>query len=354
MLTIALDAMGGDNAPDIVLEGVATALSRLPDVSFLLYGDEKRLRAVYGGDIAKETRLSMVHTPDVVSTEAKPSVALRQGRKTSMYQAIQAVKQGKASGVVSAGNTGALMAMGKVVLRMLPNITRPAIIALMPTMRGESLMLDLGANVHCDSDNLIQFAYMGDVYARHILGLETPVVGLLNVGSEETKGHEELRQAADILRHKESGIHFHGFVEGDDISRGTVHVVVSDGFSGNVALKTLEGGALLFKSYLEGMLRSSLISRMGYFFMMPALKRMKRRLDPRLYNGAMLVGLNGVVVKSHGGTDGFGFANAIEVACALLRDNYNEKLKSALDAHSASIESARHGVSQGHKDKDGA
>jgi glycerol-3-phosphate acyltransferase PlsX len=247
-----------------------------------------------------------------------------------MRLAIDAVSNGEAAGIVSAGNTGALMAMAKFVLKTLPGIDRPAIASYFPTERGQSIMLDLGANVICDSDNLVQFAVMGEVFARNVLGLAQPTVGLLNVGSEQLKGHESVQLAFNALQSIDLPMKFHGFIEGDDIGRGTVDVIVTDGFTGNIALKTVEGTAKMFGTFLRECFHSSFSSKLGALLAKPALSKFRRRLDPRRYNGAMFLGLNGICVKSHGGTDGIGFANAIEVAVELIRDGLNEVIKEDL------------------------
>jgi len=228
---------------------------------------------------------------------------------------------------VSAGNTGALMAMAKFVLKTLPGIDRPAIASFFPTLRGESVMLDLGANLSCDADNLVQFAVMGNVFARTVLGILKPSIGLLNVGSEEVKGHEAVREAYAILRATNLPGDFRGFVEGDDIARGTVDVIVTDGFTGNVALKTVEGTARLYAEFLKRSFKSSIIARIGYLLARPALNALRVRTDPRRYNGAIFLGLNGVAVKSHGGTDSLGFANAISVAVDMVTQKSLEKIR---------------------------
>jgi glycerol-3-phosphate acyltransferase PlsX len=260
----------------------------------------------------------------------KPSVALRAGRASSMRLAINAVQSGEAHGVVSAGNTGALMAMSKFVLKTLATIDRPAIASFFPTLRGESVMMDLGANVECTADNLVQFAVMGDAFARTVLGVHQPTIGILNVGSEELKGHEEVRAAAAILRAGPLAEQFHGFVEGNDITTGTTDVVVTDGFTGNVALKTAEGTARLYSEFLRGAFKSSFTARIGYVFARHALQKVRERTDPRRYNGAMFLGLNGIVVKSHGGTDAFGFANAIGVAIDMIANGINDRIRDEL------------------------
>jgi glycerol-3-phosphate acyltransferase PlsX len=244
-----------------------------------------------------------------------------------MRLAIDAVADGRADGIVSAGNTGALMAMAKLVLKMLPGIDRPAIASFFPTQRGESVMLDLGANIECDAENLVQFALMGDVFARTVLGLVEPTVGLLNVGAEDLKGNDAVREASARLRMAMSPIRFYGFVEGDDITAGTVDVVVTDGFTGNVAVKTAEGTAKLFGEFLEAAFRHSLMARIGYIFARRALQNLRLRCDPRRYNGAMFLGLNGIAVKSHGSADAFGFANAIGVAIDLKVNGFLDKIR---------------------------
>ena len=325
-LTIALDAMGGDNAPGIVVKGADFARRRFPDVRFLMFGDEKRIRPLMKRRKRLQEITEITHTDDVVANDMKVSTALRRGRTSSMQLAINAVRDGLASGVVSAGNTGALMAMAKLSLRTLPGIDRPAIAAVFPTMRGETVMLDLGANVECDAQNLVQFAIMGEVFARTVLGTHNPSCAILNVGSEEMKGHAEIQQAAAYLRQLNGSINFHGFVEGDDIAAGTADVIVSDGFTGNIALKTTEGTARLIKAFLGDAFRSSLASRIGYVFARRGLTKMRNRIDPRRYNGAMFLGLSGIAVKSHGGTDAFGFANAIGVAVDMAANAFNEKI----------------------------
>jgi glycerol-3-phosphate acyltransferase PlsX len=325
-LVLALDAMGGDAAPKMVLKGVKIARKRFPNVHFLLFGDEARLEPLMKKKLRKVCTIR--HAPDVVTGDAKPSQAVRQGRHSSMWLAIKAVKDGEAAGVVSAGNTGALMAMAKLSLRTLPGIDRPAIATLLPTIAGESVMLDLGANSECAANNLVEFAVMGEVFARSLLGLERPSVGLLNIGSEDLKGTDSLREAATILREQSLGtMDYKGFVEGDDIGKGTVDVVVTDGFTGNVALKTAEGTAKLYSQFLRDSFSSSLVAKIGYLLAKRALDRVRKRTDPRRYNGAMFLGLNGVCVKSHGGTDATGFANAIGVAVNLIANDLNSKIK---------------------------
>ncbi len=329
-LTIALDAMGGDHAPQVVIAGADMARERFPGLRFLLYGDRQELGRWLDGRSALAARSTVEHTPDQVGADAKPSQVLRQGRNTSMRLAIDAVKDGRASAAVSAGNTGALMALAKFALKTLPGIERPAIATLMPTRRAEAVVLDLGANTECDAANLVQFAVMGEVFARAVLGFAKPTVGLLNIGTEDVKGHDTLREAAALLRASDLPIEFRGFVEGTDLTSGKVDVVVTDGFTGNVALKVAEGTVALYGQCLREAFKSSLMAKLGYFLARPALQLARQRLDPRRYNGAMFLGLNGIVVKSHGGTDALGFANAIGVAVDLVQQGTNERITAEL------------------------
>lgn len=330
--TIALDAMGGDNAPAIVVKGADLARRRFPNVRFRMFGDKARILPLMKRRKRLREITEILHTEDVVSGEMTVSVAIRKGRQSSMQLAIDAVRNGDAQGVVSAGNTGALMAMAKLSLRTLPGIHRPAIAGILPSVRGESVMLDLGANVECDAENLVQFAIMGDVFARIVLGNVNPSCGLLNVGSEEMKGHAEIQQAAAYLRQLTGTFNFYGFVEGDDIAAGTTDVVVSDGFTGNIALKATEGAARLVTGFLGDAFRSSLSARLGYVLARRGLRKMRERIDPRRYNGAVFLGLNGIAVKSHGGTDAFGFANAIGVAVDMAANGFNQKITEGLEA----------------------
>lgn len=340
---ISLDAMGGDHAPEMVVAGAEIALKRLPHLKFLMFGDEARLKPMLAKYPALEAVSEVRHASQEVSMEDKPSVALRQRRDSSMRLAINAVKEGDAQGVVSAGNTGALMAMAKFVLKTVRGIDRPAIATYMPTQRGETVMLDLGANIECDENNLVQFALMGEVFARILFGLEKPSVGLLNVGIEELKGNESVKKAAAILRDIDLPIRFEGFVEGDDLAKGTVDVIVTDGFTGNVALKTAEGTARLLVHFLRETFKSSFFAKVGYLLARRSLQRFRDRMDPRRYNGAMLLGLNGIAVKSHGGTDALGFSNAIGVCHDLVVNKLNDSIKNEL----AAFEQAMSGLEDG-------
>jgi glycerol-3-phosphate acyltransferase PlsX len=322
--------MGGDAAPEVVLDGLELAAERHPGARFLLVGDE----ALVGGALARRKRAarmcSLRHAPDVISGDLKPTAALRM-RGSSMRVAIDAVAAGEAAGVVSAGNTGALMALAKIVIKTMPEIDRPALAAIGPSARGDVVLLDLGANVQCDARNLVEFAIMGDAFARVALGLTMPSIGLLNVGSEELKGDDRVRAAAEILRDSHVGAQFRGFIEGHDITAGTVDVVVTDGFTGNVALKTGEGALKLMRDLLRQVFTSSMPARLGYLLARPALDRLREWMDPRRYNGAILLGLNGVVVKSHGGTDALGFAHAVDVAMDMVTHGYNDRIKDGFD-----------------------
>ena len=342
-LTIALDAMGGDHAPQVVIAGADMARERFPELRFLLYGDERLLRALLRARrAAGRTRARSSTRPSGSTLMREPSQVLRQGRGTSMCLAIEAVKDGRASAAVSAGNTGALMALAKFVLKTLPGIERPAIASLMPTRRSEVVFLDLGANSECDADNLVQFAVMGEVFARAVLGVTKPTVGLLNIGTEEVKGHDTIREAAAALRASHLPIEFRGFVEGTDLTSGKVDVVVTDGFTGNVALKVLEGTVGLYTQFLREAFKSSLVAQLGYVLARPALQLLRQRLDPRRYNGAMFLGLNGVVVKSHGGTDALGFANAIGVAVDLVQQGTNQRITAELNRLDEEANRRRH------------
>lgn len=326
---LAIDAMGGDAAPDVVLDGLDLAAERHPGARFLLVGDE----ALVAGGLARRKRAARVcslrHAPERIPGDLKPTAALRI-RGSSMRVAIDAVAAGEAAGVVSAGNTGALMALAKIVIKTLPEIDRPALAAIGPSARGDVVLLDLGANVQCDARNLVEFAVMGDAFARAVLGLTNPTIGLLNVGSEELKGDDRVRHAAEVLRDSHLGPQFRGFVEGHDITAGTTDIVVTDGFTGNIALKTGEGALKLMRDLLRQVFTSSVPARLGYLLARPALDRLREWMDPRRYNGAILIGLNGVVVKSHGGTDALGFAHAIDVAMDMVTYRFNERIREGI------------------------
>jgi phosphate acyltransferase len=329
-VVLALDGMGGDHAPDVVVNGADIARVRYPDTTYLLFGDPARLKPLVDKRKGLASAVEIVAAPDIVSADDKPTHALRRRRQSSMWLACQAAADGNADSVVSAGNTGALLAISMFAMRMLEGAHRPALASFLPTSRGETVMLDLGANLECDADNLAEFAVMGSVFAQVLLGLDAPKVGLLNVGSEELKGHEELRQAAAWLRRDGGPVNFHGFVEGNDIGSGVVDVVVTDGFTGNIALKSIEGTAKLYTSFVRDTFRTSTFAKIGFLFAAGALLKMRKRVDPRRYNGGVFLGLDGVCVKSHGGTDQLGFAYAIGVARDMVRYEYKNKLVEGL------------------------
>jgi glycerol-3-phosphate acyltransferase PlsX len=329
-ITLALDGMGGDRAPEVVVEGANIARERYPGTTFLLFGDPARLKPLVDRRRGLAKVLEIVAAEDAVSADDKPIFALRRRRGSSMWLAVQAAAEGRADSVVSAGNTGALLAISMFAMRMIEGAHRPALASFLPTSRGEVVMLDLGANVECDADNLAEFSVMGSAFAQVLLGLDQPKVGLLNVGSEEVKGHDELRQAAAWLRREGSPVNFRGFVEGNDIGTGIVDVVVTDGFTGNVALKAIEGTAKLYTGWIRDVFRTSNFAKLGYLFSSGSWRKFRKRVDPRRYNGGVFLGLDGVAVKSHGGTDALGFAYAIGVAVDLVRYEYRSKLVDGL------------------------
>lgn len=324
--TIALDAMGGDYGPGIVVPAAGQALQENPALKFIFFGDQAQIGPLLDKNPGLKTVSSLVHTDKTVSSDEKPSTALRTSKGSSMRLAIEAVKDGKADGIVSAGNTGALMAIAKLVLRCLPGIERPAIASVFPTKGGDTVMLDLGANVMCDEHMLVQFAVLGAVYARTVKGIQNPTIGLLNVGTEDMKGNDQVRAAAAILSHVDLPGQFEGFIEGNDIAEGSVDVVVTDGFTGNVAIKVAEGVGGLFAHFLKSALKSSPLSLLGAVLAQGALRRVKKRTDARTYNGGMFLGLDGICVKSHGGMDAYGFSRAILVAANLLKNGYNQRV----------------------------
>lgn len=331
--TISLDAMGGDHGPSVVLGGAAKALERKPDISFILYGDEATLNAELENYPKLQKNAVVKHCDVHIEMDEKPSKALRKGRgKSGMWLAIDAVKTGEADVCVSAGNTGALMAMSRFCLRTMAGIERPAMAALWPTLKGESVVLDVGANVGADSGQLVDFALMGSAMARALYDLDSPTVGLLNIGVEEVKGLEEVREAGQMLRNSEfEGLTYHGFVEGDDLGLGTVDVVVTEGYTGNIALKTAEGTAKQIASYLRAAMSRTIFAKIGYVFARSAFNQLREKMDPRKVNGAVFLGLNGVVIKSHGGTDAEGFAAAVEMAYDMVANGIMQKIANDLD-----------------------
>ncbi len=326
-IIIALDAMGGDHGPAVVLPGAAIALAKRPELRFKLFGDAARINAELDRLPDLKTRSSVHHTDVAIAMDDKPSQAIRRGRKTSsMWLAIDAVKQGEAHAAVSAGNTGALMAMAKLVLNTIEGVSRPAIAAIWPTLKGRSIVLDMGATVGADADQLVANAVMGAAMARCLFGFRQPGVGLLNIGVEEVKGVEAVREAGGLLREAELPLRYHGFIEGTDIGKGVVDVVVTEGFSGNIALKTAEGTAHQITAVLREELGKTLLSKIGALLASGAFRRLKQRLDPRAHNGGVFLGLNGVVVKSHGGTDADGFSSAVAVAADMVENDLVDRI----------------------------
>jgi glycerol-3-phosphate acyltransferase PlsX len=328
--TISIDAMGGDFGPPVVVEGVALAIARLGARKhrFLLHGDEAAINAELAKHPTAHEACAVRHTSLKIDSDEKPAQAMRRGKGSSLWNAVEAVKAGEAAAAVSGGNTGALMAISKLQLRMVSgDLDRPAIVASWPTMRGVTAVLDVGANITSDAAQLVEFAIMGSAFHHAVHGKEKPTIGLLNVGSEDEKGHDEVKQAHRLLKEGGFALDYRGFVEGSDIAKGTVDVIVTDGFTGNVALKTAEGMARFFSGLMKEALTSSLLSRLGAVIALPALKRMRARIDTNAVNGGPLLGLNGIVVKSHGGAEARGFANAIIVACDMARSDYAAEIE---------------------------
>lgn len=325
---IAIDAMGGDEGVRVMVAGAALARHRHDRFKFLLVGDEAQIKAALDEHPNLRAASDILHTTEIVTGDDKPSQALRKSRNSSMGLAINAVKSGDAAAAVSAGNTGALMAMSKLALRTMPGIDRPALAALLPTLGDTDLvMLDLGANTECDARNLVQFAVMGAAYSRILYGSEKPRVRLLNIGTEELKGTDSLRFAAQHLRGSpELHMNFEGFIEADKINRGDCDVVVCDGFSGNIALKSIEGAARFVTDLLRRAFTSSIRSKFGFLVSRPATELLRHHLDPNNHNGAVFLGLNGVVVKSHGSASIKGVANAVEVAARLVEEDITTRI----------------------------
>src|SRR5215470_14665272 len=340
---IALDAMGGDHGAAVVVSGAELSLSRHPDIEFFLFGDRAAVEPLLDARPQLKAASHLVHTDVVVQMHDKPSQALRKGRrKSSMWLAVDAVKKGDADVAVSAGNTGALMAMAKIDLRTMPGIERPAIAAIWPTLKGDSIVLDLGASIGADAEHLVNLAAMGSAMAQVLFGLERPTVGLLNIGVEEAKGLEAVREAGQALRAGQwPQFDYSGFVEGDDIGKGTVDVVVTEGFAGNIALKAAEGTARQLTQVLRQELSRSLIRKLGYLLARGAFRALGDKMDPRKANGGVFLGLNGIVIKSHGGIDAEGFAYAIDRGCDLVRHELLAKIGDALARHQREAPSPR-------------
>ena len=329
-LVISIDAMGGDKSPRVVIEGLALAAKKNPDAKFLLFGDEPQVSAILKNYPELSAVCELRHAPEVVHNDDKPSAVIR-NRNTSMYMAINAVKQGEAQAVVSAGNTGALMAISKLTLKTIQKIHRPAIVSIMPHRTGRYVMLDLGANTECDALNLAEFALMGNILAKHALNIKRPRVALLNIGAEEMKGKEEIHQAVKIIKNSHLDIDFIGYIEPHEIPEGKADVIVTDGFTGNIALKSIEGTAKLVVRLIKDAVKKSFLAKLGLPFMLGVGLRIKKTMDPRLYNGAMFVGLNGLSVKSHGGTDAIGYSVAVSNAISLVRQNFVSTIRDELE-----------------------
>ena len=337
MIRISLDVMGGDFGPEVVLPGAARALERHPDIRFVLFGDQAICAPILERYPKLKAASTFEATEIAIAMDEKPSQALRRGRgKSSMWQAIDAVNRGEADVVVSAGNTGALMAMAVFCLRTMSGIQRPAIAAIWPTLKGESIVLDVGATIGADARQLVDFALMGGAMARALFELERPTLGLLNVGVEEIKGQEEVKEAGRLIREASfEGIDYAGFVEGDDIGKGTVDVVVTEGFSGNIALKAAEGTARQIASYLRAAMSRTLMAKIGYLLAKSAFDRLREKMDPQKVNGGVFLGLNGIVIKSHGGADAEGFAAAIDVGHDMVRNGLKNKIQADLAKYRA-------------------
>jgi len=329
-LVISVDAMGGDNSPRIVVEGINIAHKNNPDIKFLLFGDEIKV----GEEMKKFPQMkefcTLIHATEVVKNEDKPSQVIR-NKNTSMYMAIDAVRKGDAKAVISAGNTGALMAISKMILKTIQRIHRPAICTNIPHKNGMCVMLDLGANTECSAVNLAEFAIIGNILARHTLGIERPRIALLNIGAEEMKGREEIHQAAKMIKNTHLDLNFIGYIEPHQIAEGYADVIVSDGFTGNIALKTMEGTAKLVSGLIKDSIKNSVIAKIGLPFLLPVVFTLKKKMDPRKYNGAMFVGLNGLSVKSHGGTDSLGYSYAIDNAAKLVRQDFVQTIRDEVE-----------------------
>ena len=326
-LTIAIDAMGGDEGAKMVVPALSLVAERHPGVRILAFGDAETLEALLQTEPRAKAITEIRHASVSIAMDDKPSQALRRGKGvSSMWLAAEAVKNGEAQVAISAGNTGALMAISTFVLRTMPGVKRPAIAAIWPTLRGQSIVLDVGATVGADAEQLVDYAIMGEAMARTIFNIERPTIGLLNIGVEEVKGVEAVKEAAQLLRSSNLPIEYVGFVEGDDIGRGTVDVVVTEGFTGNIALKTAEGTAKQMSQFLRMALNRTWIARLGAILASGAFRALKEKMDPKSHNGGVFLGLSGIVVKSHGGTDSEGFASAVDLGIDMARNSLLDKI----------------------------
>ncbi len=337
-ITIAVDAMGGDHGPNVTVPGIALTAVRHPDASFILFGDEEQIAPLVHKQEALAAKVRIVHTDVAVAMDARPSQALKHGRwKSSIWLALEAVKRGEADVVISAGNTGALMAMAKFCLKTMPGIDRPAIAAIWPTVSSECIVLDVGANVGANARQLVDFAEMGAAMARALFHVETPSVALLNIGVEEIKGLDEVKKANAALASSSLPVAYYGYVEGNDVGQGVVDVVVTEGFTGNIALKTAEGTARQIAEYFRAAVNRSLLSRLGAFLAQGAFRALRNKMDPRQMNGGVFLGLNGIVIKSHGGTDAVGFASAVDLGHDMARSGLLDSIARDLNTFQAAL-----------------
>ncbi|MGI9356463.1 MAG: phosphate acyltransferase PlsX [Rhizobiaceae bacterium] len=341
-INIALDVMGGDHGPETVIAGAEISRKRYPEIRYILHGEEAAVMPVLEKYERLKSESAFLPCEFSVPMDMKPSQALREGRRVSgMWQALESVKSGEADVMISAGNTGAQMAMSKFCLRMMTDIERPALAAVWPNLQGESIVLDVGATIGADADTLVDYALMGSAMARALFDLQRPKVGLLNIGVEEVKGLEEIRLAGSRLREIDlPGLEYSGFVEGDDLGKGGVDVVVTEGFTGNIALKSAEGTAKQVGSYLRDAMSRTLMAKIGYLFAKKAFSRLRDKMDPRKVNGAVFLGLNGIVIKSHGGADPEGIASAIDVGHNMARNRLQQKIEADLEAARSAREEA--------------
>ena len=352
-IILSIDAMGGDNAPASVIDGIAKYAKTDPDTRFLLHGDKPTIEKLVVKRRGIEDRVEIRHAEDVIEMDAKPAIAVRRGRKSSLWHALESVRDGEASAMVSAGNTGAMMAMALFCLRRAKGVDRPAIAALWPTKSAQQhcIVLDMGADVRADASDLAKYAVMGTEYARIALDMQTPRVAVLNVGIEETKGRPEVKEAAEILRSMEAsgkvGFSFSGFIEANAIPTGSADVVVTDGFTGNVALKSAEGIAKFIGDHLRGAFEHHWSSRLAALFAVASLRRLKRRIDPRRVNGGVFLGLDGLAVKSHGSADATGFAAAVELAATMSRADVINRIAGELEKSLETTESSINATTNG-------
>lgn len=347
-MTLALDAMGGDHGPEVVVPGAALSLSRNSNLSFILCGDGSRIATCLAEHASLRERVRVIHTDHAIGMHDKPSQALRRGKGSSMWLALEAVKTGEAQAAVSAGNTGALMALARLVLRPMPGIERPALAAQWPTIQRASIVLDVGSNIGASARQLVEYALMGSAMARAHFHIDRPTVGLLNVGAEEIKGNEEVRQAHTWLKQGDLGlpIDYRGFIEGDQIGQGVVDVVVVEGFAGNIALKTAEGTAKQIATYLRNAMSQSPVTKLGALLAKSGFKVLKAQMDPRHLNGGPFLGLNGIAIKSHGGTDALGFAAAVDLGHEMAANGVIDRIAADIASIAGKLDASVGGNAQ--------